>query len=214
MTLKENKNATAYYVGVESEGVAKAIIGDANVIDIELSITRGEKKPLEGTEPASVSERAGRGRDRIDIAQLQPTDSGHAVVFWEATHYSNSDLFNGQVLQQLNRYRNQIESNKEIILDSCRAVCGFQARIGKMRREIDPALFDYALIEKLQVLSNPQSNLSIDLQPRIFAFGFDDAQKKSKRWSDTEENLKKKIGLQRVRSIGKPYGGYLSGKRS
>lgn len=207
-TLKEIKKATVYYVGVEAEGVSKAITKGANVIDIELSITQ-QGLPADGTEPAPVSERAKRRHDRIDIVQLQPTESGHSVVFWEAKHYSNSDLFNGKISHQLERYRKQILNNEENLLVASREICAFQARIGWLRRKVDGNLYASESIEMLERLSYPDSNLSIDLEPRIFAFGFDDDQKKG-RWAKAAEKLMNEIGRHRVRAVGNPSDGLVT----
>ncbi|TPI59854.1 hypothetical protein FJ420_21345 [Mesorhizobium sp. B3-1-3] len=133
---------------------------------------------------------------------------GYNLVFWEAKLYGNSDLFTDRVLKQVKRYHGQIERHQKALVEQYRAVCAFQAEILKMRLDRRTPGIDSSDIEVMERLAKPESPLGVDVRPRILAFGYDGQQRE--RWKKREEELQAELGAKnRVRGIGKPYGGFL-----
>lgn len=212
-SLKEIKSASSYYAQVERNGVHRVIVGDPFVVDVELSIVQS-KGMAEGDvlSPEPIEEEMSKQHDRIDIVRLEPFSGGHNLVFWEAKHYSNAELFGDGVLKQVERYRRQIERHEHALVDQYRTVCGFQAQILRMRQTVTGNEVDSDVIEMLEGIGNLRTTLAVDLQPRIFAFGFDKEQKEY-RWKSRMKVLQNELGADyRVRAIGVPKGGSLGAK--
>lgn len=213
-TLDEIKKASSYYAPPRSEsnGVHRAILGDPLVLDLELSLVQPKARIESAGEPPLLADENGKRsstrQDRIDIVRLEPNDVGYHLVFWEAKHYRNSDLFNGRVLEQIKRYRGQIESCEDVLIEQYRNVCGFQAEIQRMRLNLDLPV-DRISIQTMEALANHEIPLAVDIQPRLFAFGFDGVQKEN-RWKKRMAELQAALGAKhRVRAIGEPKGGEL-----
>ncbi|WP_157814342.1 hypothetical protein [Rhizobium sullae] len=207
VSLQQIKKASTYYSGVENFGVYRAIKNDPLVVDVEVALVRDDAPPADSL-PETTEQRQGRKQDRIDIVRLEETAGGCALVFWEAKHYSNAQLFNGEIFEQLERYEDQILKREDQLLAAYRNVCEFYRRLALLRSEFGVVGTDNKFVERLQRLADGTVPLHVDKKPRLFAFGFDQAQKMS-RWRDREGQLIKRLGPGRLRAIGKPDAGAL-----
>jgi hypothetical protein len=107
--IKEN---CSLYSGVEAEGVSR-IYHKYPFVNIELDIV------VLDIEISFKSKSGGRSQDRIDILLLNKMTQ--KIRFYEAKHYSNSELWSQEgtsprVISQIKRYEEQIEQEGTDIL--------------------------------------------------------------------------------------------------
>jgi len=102
------KAASKPYSGVEKEGVDKIIRANKNIVDVELSFSRE-------TVDGAVD---GTRKNRIDFCALRDNGTGLELCFYEAKHFSNSELrakAEPKVVSQIGRYNKTISRHKEAI---------------------------------------------------------------------------------------------------
>lgn len=207
VSLQQIKKAATYYSGMENFGVYRAIKDDPLVVDVEVALMRDNAPPADSV-PTTTEQRQGRMQDRIDIVRLEEAAGGYALVFWEAKHYSNAQLFNDEVFEQLDRYEDQILKREAELLAAFRNVCAFNLRLARLRTELGVVGIDSEHVNRLQGLADGTVPLHVDKNPRLFAFGFDQAQK-ILRWRAREKQLIERLGLGRLKAIGRPKAGEL-----
>lgn len=137
-TLSGIVKAAEYYAGNEQRGIHRAIAHDSNWLDVEVSFQRSEDEleasvvPSDQTEgfQNSASKTAVKKtlHDRVDVVVLGNKSKRNSLVFWEAKHFSNQDIFGEKpkVIQQMERYRKQIAARKDEIVRAYEAACRFQ----------------------------------------------------------------------------------------
>jgi len=186
--IKSIKKASSIYAGLEKTGVGIISMKKNNVVDVE--ITFEDDDTFESaTEELS---REFKKKGRIDYARLEGKDN-LKLVFYEAKHFSNSEIrSNGtpKVFGQLDRYIKSINAHQVDIIQSYTIVCKNlkDLNLTKSRK----------LVERV---ANGEK-FSIDFEPRLIIFGYDKAQKDSKRWKEHREKLEHTLGKNRLRTIG------------
>lgn len=194
-TLKSIKAAAFYYSppSSESHGVSSIIAKNPDVIDIEFSLKQTNDNTVE---PPILSDNGPKSKhDRIDIVHLEKSKEIYQLVFWEAKLYANTDLFNNNIIDQINRYSIQIKRHKQKIIDAYRAVCRFQSDINTMRYT---ECTNYAL----QGIADGSIELDLDPEPRLAIFTYDGRQKE--RLKVRVETLSNVLGKNRIQMHGDP----------
>jgi hypothetical protein len=111
--LSKIKMAADLFSGMEKQGVHALVLGNENVIDVEICL---DAKDLD-TE---------RDYPRIDIAALEQRPDGYKVVFWEAKLFVNPELRAKEgpaaVISQIKEYRKVLEAHHDRVVSSYRRV--------------------------------------------------------------------------------------------
>ncbi len=204
VSLRQMKAAARTFSGVESVGVYDAINKDPFVIDVEVAFNRSSE---------GVTERddleAGRKQDRIDVVRLRKKSEGVDLVFWEAKHFSNSELFNDKILNQLAAYEKQLQAREDQLLTAFQNVCAFHVSLSRLRKNLrfDGASDDH--LEMLEGLASGSLPLNVVKEPSLFVFGFDSDQKKG-RWKARKQHIEAVIGKdkKRLRDVGNASEGF------
>ena len=172
--LDSLKKAAQPYAGDEKTGVHNVILANENVLDVEIQW----------------------GGDRIDLAVLQETNRGIALVFFEAKHFANGELRarKGQpkVVNQVKRYASTLSDNRRAIEASYCRVC---RNLVDLRGLAERYPKRHLLMER--IVERPQE-LFVDENPRLIVFGFDGDQKNGSYWKPHLQKLRDEIGDKRV----------------
>ncbi|TAY79715.1 hypothetical protein [Rhizobium ruizarguesonis] len=203
-SLRQMKAAARSFSGVESTGVFAAIKDDPLVVDVEVAFNRSS----EVTEHDDLE--AGRKQDRIDVVRLRRADDGFDLVFWEAKHFGNSELFNGKILNQLAAYERQLQSREDQLRTAFRNVCRFHQDLDQLRKRLGFQGVSDAHLETLHALASGKCPLNVVKEPSLFVFGFDNDQKEG-RWKARKEHFEAVIGKERMRAIGNASEGFEPG---
>ena len=150
------------YVGEEKKGVHQIIRSNPYILDVEITLQRR----------------------RLDLATLELTDEGSEIVFFEAKHFTNSELRgkdSAGVVDQISTYSALLKENRTAIAQgyarvfhNLRCLHGIPERHPKRHKWLQQ-------IGK----TAPQINTS----PRLVVFGFDDDQKNGKVWKPHHKRL-------------------------
>ena len=110
------KTAARPYAGLEKAGVHDVVLSNWNVVDVEIAFATGESDESETSVP------------RVDFAVLQQRNRHVELVFFEAKHFTNSELRAGgcadpKVVGQIDGYAALLRDRHDEIVDSYRAVC-------------------------------------------------------------------------------------------
>ncbi|MDW7711824.1 MAG: hypothetical protein SCH98_15265 [Deferrisomatales bacterium] len=175
------KRATEPYAGVEKSGVHEILRSNWNVIDVEIGIT---------DEDDAVDDASRPGAQRIDFAALVPAQGRVNLVFYEAKHFGNGELrANGDgtpmVLQQIEKYKELLSAKRSRVEEAYRTVCSELARL-------EGAPEDLKGLAK-QVESGVVQ-FSLDPEPRLVIFGFDEDQKRGAVWGRHRKKLMNVLG--------------------
>lgn len=148
----------------EKQGVAVAIAGNTNVIDVEMGLPRNDGAP--------------RVANRIDMVALQHFEGVLKVVFYEAKTFSNTSLRKPEkdltsVIMQMKRYEDWLQGpgRVEQVLAAYRETCSLLIRINDMRehadrQELHPHVFSVA----------KGAPLALDMEPRLLVFDYEETQ--------------------------------------
>jgi hypothetical protein len=109
-TLGRLKRAAALYSGREKEGVHEIATSNSSVVDVEIAINA-----------AGVPD-AVKKLPRMDVASLETAEDGVDLVFWEAKTFSNPELENGDVVEQIKGYQAAIREHHPEFAESYRCV--------------------------------------------------------------------------------------------
>lgn len=205
-TLEAMLRASVRYSGAEKSGLHPMLVGNANVIDTEVALTR-----LGTAENSTEIEQVGavgRKADRIDAAIAVSSNSGVPEIrFFEAKHFTNSALraagdADAKVIRQISDYEKTLTSHSKAL--SVRYLQTAQAllRFNEMRaaalgdggmRNIAPAL------RKIADGDAP----TINPRPCLIIYGFDKAQREDHIWRTHLAKLESKLP-RRILAIGSP----------
>lgn len=183
-TLSLLKAAAEYYAGNEKKGCHTIGIGSESMIDCEIQFG---------------------ANDRIDLATLCRGNDQISIRFWEAKTYDNSalraDLRSDKppaVLEQIERYKAALQSERDNILRSYKLVSSNLIAIAQMgwARTLSPLIKEAAGDGVLTLPEQPEVGLII--------FGYDAGQKESKNWAQHLSRLQKSVGV--IKTSGKPNG--------
>lgn len=204
VSLRQMKAAAKTFSGVESMGVYAAIKDDPFVIDVEVAFNRS----TEVTEHEDLE--AVRKQDRIDVVRLRRADDRYDLVFWEAKHFSNNELFNDKILSQLAAYEKQLISRQDQLLKAFRNICAFHRDLDRLRTDLGFEGTTETHLAILKGLADGDIPLNIVKSPSLFVFGFDNDQKGG-RWKARREQIEAEIGKDRLRAIGNASEGFEPG---
>lgn len=172
------KAASKLHQGREAQGVHDVVRANFNIIDTEVVF------PDEKT-------------SRIDFAALRLGGERPELVFYEAKHFSNSELFGDypKVVQQVERYRKLVSD---------------QGRAREIRDSYSRIAANYAKLkgidEKFQTLCQQvvTTGLEISKAVRLVIFGITREDQRTRR--DVFDRLKNLIGKDNVLVRGDPKG--------
>ena len=168
------KKASSAYAGEEKTGVHSIILKEKNILDIEVTFSK------------ETIDTDSNKTDRIDYLQLIKHGGKIILVFFEAKHFTNSEIRARQsprVLNQLKRYETAIKDHEKTILDSYKTVCRNLKALN--------IVGDRNLINEVAETPNL---LSIDPLPRLMIFGYDRDQDEGKVWNAHKKVLKDALG--------------------
>lgn len=206
-TLDSMLRASSRYAGAEKSGLHPMLVGNGNVIDVEVALTR---RPTEDEADGDEEQSSKQKQDRIDAAVAVFAKDGVTPVirFYEAKHFTNPALRasgnnSPAVLTQIGAYETALHSYRNDLsaryLDTARALLRFndlrQTAVGDdAARPIAPAIQQIA-----ELGLGPQ----IDVQPHLIVYGFDKAQRDDPAWKSHLAKLDAALPG-RVRAIGNP----------
>lgn len=192
--LTDLKAAAEPYAGGEKKAVGEIIRKHANVVDVEIALTK--------TDETSGSSTA----KRMDIGALRRSGDRLVLEFYEAKLFSNKELRaqeDAKVIGQMATYNlllQQYESDiRQGFLRACENVEALDGLSESRKR----------MAEEVRLRA---SHLEIDLRPYLVVVGIDDDQKHPKSiWSAHELKLVNALGRDRVIVRGNPKSVVLAG---
>ena len=174
--LNDLKRAVEPYVGEEKTGVHDIILGNPNVLDVEIALSDA------GTAP------------RIDLLAIHQVDEGFEIRFYEAKLFSNKRELRATgggrptVLRQIERYSRLLRYQHDDILNSYSKVCrNFSDLAGMNRRH--PGRH-----RMLKRIADSPEQLRIDTKPRLLLFGFCKDQRDGPMWRRHRDKLHTELG--------------------
>ncbi|MDM9628464.1 hypothetical protein QTL95_21440 [Rhizobium sp. S152] len=200
VSLGQIKSAAKAYAGAESKGIYKAIKRDPSVIDVEIAFTRSN----DIAEHSSQEQE--RTQDRVDMVRLTPARDGYDLIFWEAKDYSNKDLFNDNIFNQLAAYARQLGRRASELNTAYRRVCQFHLDLDGLRKSLGFQGASAAQFDMFTDVAGDRRPLRIITEPSLFVFGFDNDQKNG-RWKVRKKSIEAVIGSDRLRAVGNPKDG-------
>jgi hypothetical protein len=194
-TLKNMKSAAKLYCGDEKKGVHALIRANPDVIDTE--VTFNNKKREDEKE---------RLLPRIDIACFEEEDGEILLRFWEAKLYENGEIraegdTEPPVLAQVRGYRKLVEKHRDEIIESYQKVARNLVEIAGWpgcKRKLGDLIKQVAGGGRSFTIGNPRS-------VGLVVYKFDDAQKKSSRWTKDMAKLERETLMPLCR-VGDPKG--------
>lgn len=174
--IKLIKKASKIYAGLEKAGVHSILMNEKNALDIEIELISTTNKI-----------------DKIDFLTLEEIHDSIKLVFHEAKHFSYRNVLRDKesppVLIQLKNYQQALIEHAPEIINSYRVVCENLKELKLLQGR--------KLVEKVA----DGAPLSIDFEPRLIIFGFDQDQEDGKVWNPHKIKLKTALG-NRLRTIG------------
>lgn len=195
ISLGQIKSAAGKYSTVESKGIYAVINRDPLVIDVEIAFNNNNEV-AEHNPSASL-----RTQDRVDMVRLTPSKEGIDLVFWEAKHLSNKELFKEKIFDQLAAYARQLQSRQGELAAAFRNVCHFHRDLDRVRKGLGFAGASDSHLELLEGVASGRLPLRIVKEPSLFVFGFDNDQKEG-RWKARRTQIEEVIGRERLRAVG------------
>jgi hypothetical protein len=205
--LEGLKKASRKFAGVEKEGVAKIVARHTNVIDLEVAF---------GSAAATADDTS--TIPRVDLVGLhsytnkkaQDHESGEALVFYEAKHFSNPELraagtTEAPVIEQMKKYAQALSDRRHQIVEAYRAQCEYLL-LTQYASDSAPKVWDMSKLgvrrRRLESVVKSPDRLYLALQPRLLIYGFDEAQKTHPIWLKHLEKLQKSLAHNRVIARG------------
>lgn len=199
------KKAARAYAEPEKEGVHKLLKANrSSIIDVEIALTG------EGTAEEDVADDAAPRRpkaDRIDFAALQEVKGKVQLAFFEAKHFSSSELrAQGDkappvLAKQIPKYEKLIKNEEQRIKESYQLVC---RNLAELRPDCPDAV---------KFIASGKVDFSISPYVRLVIFGFDEAQRDG-GWKKHQKKLEDRrsdevgehLGKELVLCVGDPKG--------
>ncbi|KAA6318846.1 hypothetical protein EZS27_031193 [termite gut metagenome] len=160
------KTASNPYSGEEKSGVHLMLKKWDDVIDTEIAFDDSS---------------------RIDLLKIEKKGNSELkLVFYEAKHFSNPEIrAQGQdepkVINQLKRYEGTLKLHESEILESYKIVC-------RNKKDLE-------IVKNCNLIDGVLNNkLSIDFQPKLIIFGFDQDQKDGRVWKQHKDKLQTILG--------------------
>lgn len=184
INVRALKAAAENYAGEEKTGVHEIIRANHNILDVEIAI--GQR----GTAAKAPS------APRIDFAALHVSEAGPEVVFYEAKTFANHKALRArgagkpEVISQIRTYEQLLKDNRSSIEKSYEHVCRNLRALSGIRERNRKR---YEMLEN--VAGKP---LTIDEEPKLVVFGFDNDQRVGKTWEPHRKKLEDKLSCERV----------------
>ena len=182
----KNNVRNGKYIGKEKAKSYELILNkDSQVIDTEATFAK-KLNP-------NSKEKADYEVSSIDYVALEKdVENKIRIVFYEAKHYSNSEIRSTKtpkVVEQINRYEEALKLHEkeyeQEIVKSYKLVCENLKELNITKnRDLIECVTD--------------SNLTIDFQPKLIVFGFDTDSHARKTWEIHKKKIEKELGEQRV----------------
>lgn len=176
------KKAAKPYTEAEKDGVHDILRANPNILDVEIAFGIG------GTDEAGAS------APRVDLAAIRTSDQYATIVLYEAKHFKNRQALRAdvdkvpKVVEQIENYRRLLEANRDAVIDSYRLVCG---NLLSLRGVAERHPIRHAI---LRDIASGSLRLDLDPRPRLAVFGYDEDQRKGKKWRPHREKLRKQLG--------------------
>lgn len=172
------KRTASAYGGDEKAGVHRIVLGNSNVIDVEVAFRLAGK--IKKAPPTR----------RIDFAALRPVSSGAELVFYEAKLFSNAEIrASGEgdphVVEQINGYRDLLVKHAPDLIKSYRTVCSNLAALHGVKERYAASL------GLMRDLADGTAALHVNEAVWLVVFGFDSDQRDGKAWADHKGKLLK-----------------------
>ena len=186
------KRAAAAYGGEEKAGVHRIVMGNPNVVDVEIAFG------LEGNGDEAPATR------RIDFAALCPATNGVELVFYEAKLFANKEIRAAgdtppPVVGQIEGYRKLLAEHTDPLVKSYRAVCGNLVALEGVRDRYASSL------DLMGLVAGKDAALHVGEAVRLVVFGFDADQRDGKVWAGHRQKLETALG-KRLLLKGDPKG--------
>ena len=185
------KAAAAPYSGVEKQGVHELALADPAVIDLEIALSVPGKKKRKFV------------ARRIDLAVLVSDEVGAKIRFVEAKHFTNPELRTSgaaaPVVQQVSDYSEALVAHQKALCFSYRIVA----------RNLLTLEGRFASLRRSKALENAaQYGVTVDPDPIIAVYGFDQDQKRGDIWTSHAAKLQGTLGKgeSRIVMVGNPRG--------
>ena len=206
-TLKEMCKAASRYAGVEKAGLHPMLVGNPDVIDAEIALTRLSSPDDNGDEEVVSSDRK---QDRVDAAiALTDTNGVPTIRFYEAKHFTNSALRASgdnlpDVVRQITDYEKALEAYRSQLSAGYLETAKALVRFNEMRAQAfaDSAVRSLAPVIH-QIAETGQAPV-VDTLPHLIIYGFDRAQRDDDTWQVHLGKVEKVLSRSRVRAIGNP----------
>jgi len=172
------KKASLVYSGEEKKGVHAISIKEKNVLDVEIAFSKLDSKT-----------------DRIDYLKLEEIKGKLKLVFYEAKHFTNSEIraeLDPKVFNQIKKYEKTLKEHEAEIIKSYKLVCENLQELNLIKSHHD---------NYIKRISEGE-DFSIDFDPKLIIFGFDKDQKEGVYWKEHYDKLKKTFG-DRLKTKGK-----------
>ncbi|MHC2623299.1 hypothetical protein ACVIW2_005331 [Bradyrhizobium huanghuaihaiense] len=194
-TLAKLKRAASLYSGQEKEGVHEIATSNPSVVDVEIAINASGIPDIK------------RNLPRMDLANFEMTANGVDLVFWEAKTFSNRELENGKIVDQIKDYRTVIDLHQTEIDKSYRCVAenlADMARWSNDRRSVAAAIRAVKGGAKLNVNS---ANVGL----LVYDYTADQSDRKDKSGKTLKERVTESlaevgVGQERIKFKGTPRG--------
>lgn len=205
-TLKEICGAASRYAGLEKAGLHPMLVGNADVIDAEIALSRLSSLEDDGDEVVGLSDRK---QDRIDAAIAVLENDVPTIRFYEAKHFTNSALRASgdnlpDVVRQIADYEKALETYRAELaaryLETAKALLHFN----EMRIQAFGETAARSIAPAIQQIAGTGSAPVIDTLPHLIIYGFDKAQRDDDVWQVHLGKLEKVLSRSRVRAIGTP----------
>ena len=206
-TLDRMKRAAKLYRGDEKNGLQAVVLANPNVLDTEIAFSREAEMKIDAEvafrPETKVKKR--RSAPRIDLACLEEFTGSIQLCFWEAKLYTNGELrardTEARVVGQVRCYQTLVNKHRKEIVESYDVVA---RNLIEMVSWVDSRRKVGELIKRVA----GGEPLVIDEPPIVglIVYGFDEDQKKSKRWKAHLEKLEAHMPVQHAgdaKNIGK-----------
>lgn len=206
-TLNDMCRAASRYAGMEKAGLHPMLVGNPDVIDVEIALTRLSSPDDSGDEEVVSSDRR---QDRVDAAiALTDTNGVPTIRFYEAKHFTNSALRASgdnlpDVVRQITDYEKALEAYRSQLSAGYLETAKALVRFNEMRAQAfaDSAVRSLAPVIH-QIAETGQAPV-VDTLPHLIIYGFDRAQRDDDTWQVHLGKVEKVLSRSRVRAIGNP----------
>lgn len=206
-TLERMMRASAKLSGLEKSGLHPMLVGNSNVIDTEVALTRpGSAQESPGAEQAIASSRKA---DRIDAAIAVQSDGGtREIRFFEAKHFTNSALraygdLDPGVIRQISDYEEALTAHAPALAVRYLETATILLRFNEMRVKAFGPSAARDISATLRAIAKTGEPPAINVKPHLIIYGFDKAQRDDPGWKAHLKKLESKLS-ERVLAIGNP----------